>query len=176
MANVNEIWLPIPGHRYYQVSNFGRVKSISRIIKGKNGGCRHWPEKILTPIVMDNGYLSLRLNDTGIITCVLIHRMVCLAFHPNPKEYVNHKDGNKANNHADNLEWATPTENSRHAFRTGLHIGAGINHYKNRKVRQKDGFVFKSISDAALFFGVSNKVITDLCKGLTHNRLNIEYC
>ena len=52
----------------------------------------------------------------------LVHRIVAIAFLPNPlnKAYVNHIDGNKQNSNLENLEWSTPTENSIHAHKHGL--------------------------------------------------------
>ena len=50
----------------------------------------------------------------------MIHRLVAQAFLPNEKEQVNHKDGNKLNNHVDNLQWVTQSENMKHAYDTGL--------------------------------------------------------
>ena len=76
--------------------------------------------KILSPATHRQGYLWIRLQGK----CYLIHRLVGTAFIPNPlcKETINHIDGNKANNYVSNLEWATQSENNKHAFKTGLHI------------------------------------------------------
>jgi hypothetical protein len=69
------------------------------------------------------GYMHVVLRKNGIQYARLVHRLVCAAFHENPegKKDVNHKDGNKLNNHPTNLEWNTRSENQLHAWRTGLH-------------------------------------------------------
>lgn len=80
----------------------------------------------LTPIQHDNGYFVVGLADgVGGHKIVSIHRLVALHYIPNPYEYpqVNHVDGDKANNHKDNLEWSTPLGNIQHALRTGLRKG-----------------------------------------------------
>ena len=72
-----------------------------------------------TPTITNTaGYASVRLPDKN----HLVHRMVAEAFIPNPenKPQVNHKDGNKRNNNASNLEWVTPKENMAHAWANGL--------------------------------------------------------
>lgn len=80
----------------------------------------------LTPIRNPNGYLKVGLADgQGGHNQCLIHILVAKHFIPNPYDHpqVNHKDGNKENNHASNLEWCTAQENSEHALRTGLRLG-----------------------------------------------------
>lgn len=119
----NEAWEPIKGYEgLYEVSNLGKVKSlvkpgapIERILKywmsGRKG--RRYPYVSLTKGNKKKGFL--------------IHRLVAVAFIPNPlnKPFVNHIDGNKLNNRHSNLEWCTTSENQKHAYRTGLMNNAG---------------------------------------------------
>ena len=69
-----------------------------------------------------SGYLLVTLCHQGVKKNKRVHRLLMEAFVPNPenKEHVNHIDGNKLNNSLSNLEWATGTENARHAIKTGL--------------------------------------------------------
>lgn len=120
---MQEIWKTIDGFSSYQVSNYGRIKSVSRIVKNKYS-TRKIEEKILTPKIGTNGYYSYPLgNDDGVRKSVSIHRLVAKAFIPNPNNLpcVNHKDENKLNNEVANLEWCTYSYN---------------NNYNNRKERE----------------------------------------
>lgn len=78
------------------------------------------------------GYLSfLFYNEDGSTKRVRVNRAVALLFIPNPdnKPEVNHKDGNKLNNHYSNLEWVTSSENSLHAYEIGLQDKKGEKHH-----------------------------------------------
>ncbi len=77
--------------------------------------------------VGNSGYPTVRLCKGNKYTSFMIHRLVAKAFVPNPesKPEVNHKDGNKTNNSADNLEWVTTKENKRHACDAGLFDNRG---------------------------------------------------
>lgn len=115
---MEEIFESIKGYEgMYEISNFGRVKSLQKTTKF---GLRFktYPEKILLPQNNNNGYLKVILGGKN----KYIHRLVAEAFIPNPenKPQVNHKDGNKKNNHVDNLEWATSKEDSDHKHSMGL--------------------------------------------------------
>lgn len=103
---MGEEWKPAPGFEQdYEVSNQGRVRSH-----------RKGFAQILKPILEKwNGYFTVSLFDVnGQMHKVKIHRLVALAFVPNPHGYpcVNHKDENKTNNHADNLEWCSKAYNT----------------------------------------------------------------
>ena len=84
-----------------------------------------------TPFQRPDGYLSIGTN--------LVHRLVALCWIPNPKnrKIVHHKDGNKANNHSDNLEWVTPKEHiaDKHKDVIGKHVCPEWVKEKNRKMR-----------------------------------------
>lgn len=109
---MTEIWKDIKGYKgLYQVSSKGRVKSLVK--KGTK------KERILKGGINTTGYYQVQLRLNCKNNMLLISRLVCLAFHKNPegKRTVNHKDGNTLNNYADNLEWATYSENQLHAYK-----------------------------------------------------------
>lgn len=79
------------------------------------------------PSTKDNGYKFLRLYKDKKGSSVYVHRLVAIAFLPNPenKRTVNHINGDKSDNRVENLEWATHGENNAHAILTGLNKGTG---------------------------------------------------
>ena len=112
-----EIWKDVQDYEgLYQVSNLGRVKSLSNRSNHKN-------ELILKPAVVQ-GYKKVNLYKKSIGKIFPVHRLVAVAFIENPmnKEMVNHIDGNKLNNCIDNLEWNTAKENTIHAIKNKLII------------------------------------------------------
>lgn len=110
-----EMWKTIEGTEgTYEVSNTGKVRSNNYLGHGK--------QQELSLAKDQKGYLRVRIYKDGSRKTIKVHREVAKAFIPNPenKAEVNHKDGNKENNHVDNLEWATPGENTAHAYGSGL--------------------------------------------------------
>ena len=109
-----EIWKDIKGWEgLYQVSNKGRVKSLSRFHNAIHPYITK--ERILRPRVCGKGreYLSVSLNKDNCIKQKRIHILVAEAFIHNPNNYteINHKDENKGNNCVENLEWCSRTYN-----------------------------------------------------------------
>jgi hypothetical protein len=119
MTYNNEAWKDIAGYEgFYQVSNIGRVKTTERT----DSLGRKVSENIKKPNLNINGYYQVTLYKNGHRKSCYIHRLVATAFIPNNDNalQVNHIDGVKTNNSARNLEWTTPSENSQHAYDTGL--------------------------------------------------------
>lgn len=101
---MEEIWKDIKGYDgLYQVSNFGRIKRVTtgRILKGSKDSI---------------GYIRVNLHKNNIPSTEKVHRLVAEAFIPNleNKPQVNHRDEDKTNNMASNLEWMTAKENINH--------------------------------------------------------------
>ncbi len=147
------LWKIINNYKY-KISNTGLIKNMKT-------------KKILKP-TLRNGYLACSLSKNNIKKTFSIHRLVADAFvkNPNIKKYVvvNHKDGNKKNNNADNLEWLTHSQNTKHAIKNKL-----VKIF-NRKVIQYDLHgeqlnIFESIKKAADTLGISSKHISSVCLG-----------
>ncbi len=122
-----EVWGDVPNWEgFYQATACGKVCSVERKVARPSVlfGIVYTsvPQKILTPRVGKDGYHRVKLSRRGKSCSQLLSRLVAMTFVPNPenKPEVNHKDANKANNRADNLEWATPGENTQHAESLGL--------------------------------------------------------
>lgn len=110
---MKERWKDIKGYEgRYQVSNFGRVKSLAR--KASNN--HMIKERILKPLGSGCDYLRVNLCKDGHSYRKLIHRLVAETFIPNLSNLpmVNHKDEDKTNNCVENLEWCTAKYNTNY--------------------------------------------------------------
>lgn len=154
-----EQWKDVVGYEgLYLVSNMGQIKALDRLIVWDdkihgvlNVHCVK-KGKILKGYPTHNNYIRVRLSTKKSETkSITVHRIVAAAFVPNPdnKPQVNHKDGDKRNNAASNLEWCTQSENQLHAFSTGLQIAKNNKHpFKKTVSVYKDGVFLKE------YFGV----------------------
>ena len=99
--------------------------------------------------------------DDKVIKSFTVHTLVANAFlaKEDKRLHINHIDGDKTNNNLNNLEWCTPTENIRHAFKNGM-VGLA-----KKPVIRSDGKVFESASDAQRSTGVSQSNICQCCLG-----------
>ncbi len=166
----------------YEISNFGRVKSLAREVmreyKDRKSNYIFIPEKILRQNnLQTGGYCAVNLCKDGNHVSMKIHRLVAIAFIPNPenKPEVNHKRGVKTDNHRTELEWSTKSENITHSFNNGFHtVGIfgefGSKNPKSKPVSQfsKDGtFIntFSSQREAFRMTGVDQSMIWHCCNG-----------
>lgn len=114
--SINEEWKPVVGYEgLYEVSSYGRVRSLDRYVKGK--GKSYWLRKgrVLSPGIKDDGYLVVRLQGR----MFYIHRLVAQAFISSIDNLpeVNHLDEDKTNNRVENLEWCYHKYNMNYGTR-----------------------------------------------------------
>lgn len=145
---LNEIFIEIPNYEgKYQVSNYGRVKSVKRKLlqyDGSGYSVHNYKERILSLSKHKQGYLLVNLSKNGKGHIFQVHRLVAQAFIPNPNNYpeVNHKKGNKQDNRVCELEWCTRLYNQQEAERLNLINSPmrkkGFGHPTNKKICMLD--------------------------------------
>ena len=117
-----EVWKPLMGSEYYEVSNLGKIRCIGGTILRKDNKPYTLKSLVLKPFVSRCNY-EILTSKLDINKKVLIHRAVLETFNPVPNMedlQVNHIDGNKRNNLLSNLEWVSREENMQHAMKKGL--------------------------------------------------------
>ena len=165
---MNEIWKST-GFDGYEVSNLGRVRRLHKTI----------PPRIRKLTTDTHGYLHVNLWHGGKSKHFSIHRLVAIAFIPNPenKPEVNHIDGNKLNNRVSNLEWVTSSENQRHAFDMGLQVALQGEDAPRAKLTAEqviyirgnpDGLTCKQLAE---MFNVSRVTIGDVQRGVYYRNV-----
>ena len=162
-----EIWKDIPDYEgLYQVSNLGNVRSMNY---HKSGFV-----KLLTPTLIV-GYPRVMLSKNGASHGFLVHRLVAIAFIPNPHGYdcVNHKDESRTNNRVENLEWCTKAYNNtygtsqkRHAMTLSIPILQILNGVVVKK--------WDSIKDVVAF-GYNASNVCQCCKGKRYSHKGYEW-
>lgn len=162
-----ETWKDIPDFFDYQVSNLGRIKNkkTKKIRKNRISKC---------------GYYQIKLNNNGKYKMFLVHRLVALMFIPNSNNLpeVNHIDGNKLNNNANNLEWCDRSYNTKHAYNNNLYKNQKehliiLHKQKEKKVVQKtlnntEIKIWNSVAQIEKTLGYSHCVIGNCCLKKPH--------
>ena len=146
-----EIWRDVPGYEgLYQVSNYGRVKSLNYKCTGK--------ERILKTSIGGSDHLKVTLSKNGKGKHIYVHILIAVAFIPNPHNYnvVHHIDHNPLNNRVENLIWIN---HKRHIIE---HKGKIVYQYT------LDGelvAVWETASEAAKLLGYNLTEIAHCCNG-----------
>ena len=190
-----EIWRDIKGFEgVYQVSDMGRVRSLRREQKDKNGRTVCYKGTVRKASPNSSGYMRVELKNQQKHECWFVHRLVALHFvdNPSPDKFtvVNHKDSNHLNNRAENLEWTTVYGNNQHAIANGRmertdewieNLNRSLEkHYKPvvgyDPKSGKEAVVFKSIQECGRN-GFEASCVCDCCKGKrkTHKGLAWRY-
>lgn len=153
-----EQWKDIDGYEgYYQISNYGQVKNIKT-------------NKILIGDTNNIGYKRVILYKP-IKKRFFVHRLVALHFCEGFDKdlVVNHKDGNKTNNNADNLEWVTRSENDLHAFKMNLRKASPCQFKNKISAYDKDTLKFvkeyNNVEECSKELNVARSNIYNCCNG-----------
>ena len=170
---MEEIWRSVKGYEgLYEISNLGNFRGLPRKLTQKNGHPYYVTGKDIKGCISPvTGYRVVSLSDSETKKLKSIHRLVAIAFIPNPlnKPEVNHIDGNKLNNRVDNLEWVTSSENQIHAHKIGLqpemfgegHPNSKLTETDVLKIREeyKNGKLQREIAEE---FGICRQNVSDI--------------
>jgi len=167
-----EMWKDVISYEgLYEVSSFGRVKSIRRRSL-KDGRQVH--ERILKPGAGNRNYKVVCLSKNGISRTITIHRLVATSFIPDKEieTQVNHKDGNKFNNYLENLEWCTRKENMIHAKKVlKRNINAyALSHKEVFAVRNVD-YKGITLTRVAKIYNVARSTISNIVNRVTYKNI-----
>lgn len=156
-----EIWTPLAGYEnLYYVSNLGNIQN-------KRTG------KILKQYMSNSGYMKVCLFKDKKKKNHLVHRLVLTTFVPNPRNLpqVNHKNGDKTNNLLSNLEWCSPSDNIKHAYKNGLYVWSEERRNKARERGSKRDMSY--LNKASVLANKGRKRPKEVCEKISRSHKGI---
>lgn len=160
------VWKDVVGYEgIYEVSKCGQVRTKEgKTTSNARYKKRVWKQRILKQKVSKDDTCRVSLWRNGKERTWLVHRLIAKAFIPKveEKDYINHIDGNRLNNHVDNLEWCDHTENNNHAFDNGLMTTNKQIVLMNKKT--KDLKYFRSLAKASEHLGFNSGYLSGMFK------------
>ena len=166
-----EEWRPAVGYEgLYEVSNYWRIFSLKKVVRSKHNSTQVKNERMMH-CVNKCGYYGVQMSKNGMHRLESVHRVVALAFIPNPNDYpqVNHKDENKWNNCVNNLEWCTSKYNNSYGTLNKRRRLIFLNDERRSKpvlqYTMDNVFVaeYPSAAEASRVTGLSKSIIKNVC-------------
>jgi NUMOD4 motif/HNH endonuclease len=171
-----EIWESVKGFENYEVSNLGSVKSLDHFCENRLGSGKQ-TGRVLKQQKCKKGYLRVSLSKNKKRFSTGAHRLVALAFIPNPenKPQVNHKKGMKTDNRVENLEWCTNQENQIHAIKNNLcnpnladkHYNAKLTNEQVKTARRMHELGWDNIT-LSKHYNISQTAMSKILRKLTY--------
>ncbi|MDG1841152.1 MAG: NUMOD4 domain-containing protein [Crocinitomicaceae bacterium] len=174
-------WKKIQGYSYYEVSNLGEIKSLSREKKFKNGRIVQFESKIKKLRKHPkNGFLMTDLiDDNGKRKTIYPHKIVAQVFihNDNPKKnkVVIHKDGKLENNNVSNLYWASYSQSILLGFKTGKRDNSNLWEKRRKKYGPKGGNLSTGRPDPLTYAQRKRVFYLRIQKGYTLKQLAEKY-
>lgn len=170
-VQTKEIWKQVEGHPFYLVSNFGRLYVKEHLVwcKANNAWSKRKGHICKPNYSNSKGYARVGIQVDGKQRQFSLHRLVALAFIPNPYNYpqVNHINGDKTDNRVVNLEWVSNQENMSKSWETGLRNHVAEKNYRHSKRKKLSEEAIRDIRNEFKLIGIKYSGKTDFYRKMT---------
>jgi len=167
IKNGSEIWRALPGVPGTEVSTFGRVRTLDRVVSSERGK-QFLKGRVLKQYKNNGGYQILSIKVDGKWTSKTVHRLIAKVFIPNPEELpqINHKDNDRTNNNVSNLEWCSSSYNCQYREKYGVSRTEAVGHPLFAiNLATLEVSHFNSQNEASQVLGVCHQNISSVING-----------